>query len=64
MEIVPSFGPNAQNDEFKLMELFETQKAQVVALQQETEKTDKEIDKMVYNLYGLIDEEIRIIEGP
>lgn len=31
-------------------------------LQNEIEKTDKNIDKMVYNLYNLTDEEIKIVE--
>jgi type II restriction/modification system DNA methylase subunit YeeA len=29
----------------------------------EIDKTDKEIDQMVYQLYGLTDEEIKIVEG-
>ena len=29
----------------------------------EIEKTDKEIDGLVYKLYGLTDEEIRVVEG-
>jgi hypothetical protein len=45
------------------MELFETQKAQSVELYQEIEKTDKEIDKMVYAVYGLTEGEIKIVEG-
>ena len=31
-------------------------------LLQEIEQTDKEIDQMVYDLYGLTDEEIKIVE--
>ncbi len=27
------------------------------------ESTDKEIDKMVYELYGLTEEEVKIVEG-
>ncbi|NJL59732.1 MAG: hypothetical protein HC887_08915, partial [Desulfobacteraceae bacterium] len=27
------------------------------------DKTDREIDRMVYALYGLTDEEIKIVEG-
>ena len=30
--------------------------------QRQIDATDKEIDKLVYNLYGLTEEEIRIIE--
>lgn len=29
----------------------------------EIEKTDKEIDQMVYELYGLCEDEIEIMEG-
>jgi hypothetical protein len=32
-------------------------------LQREIESTDKEIDALVYELYGLTEEEIRIVEG-
>lgn len=32
-------------------------------IKEEIEKTDKEIDKKVYELYGLTEEEIRVVEG-
>lgn len=32
-------------------------------LRREIESTDKGIDKLVYELYGLTDEEIKIVEG-
>lgn len=35
------------------MDLFEVQKAKTLALQQEINQTDKEIDRMVYALCGL-----------
>lgn len=41
--------------------LQEQQKA--LTLKQQIETTDKEIDKMVYELYGLTDEEIEIVEN-
>ncbi len=31
-------------------------------LQRQIEATDKEIDKLVYELYGLTEEEIKIVE--
>jgi len=34
-----------------------------VRLEREIKATDQEIDRLVYELYGLIDEEIKIIEG-
>ena len=32
------------------------------SLQHQTENTDKQIDQLVYKLYGLTDEEIKIVE--
>jgi hypothetical protein len=36
---------------------------QALAIKSEIEKTDAEIDRMVYELYGLTEEEIGIVEG-
>jgi len=36
---------------------------QALALKSEISKTDKEIDRMVYELHGLTEEEIKIVEG-
>jgi len=33
------------------------------ALQRQIEATDRQIDALVYELYGLTEEEIRIVEG-
>jgi hypothetical protein len=55
--------PLVKKEEMEWMELFEEKKAEVVALQVEIDKTDREIDQMVYELYGLTEEEIRIVEG-
>jgi hypothetical protein len=33
------------------------------ALQRQIEATDKQIDRLVYQLIGLTEEEIRIVEG-
>lgn len=49
--------------EMEWMEVFETKKAEAQALKTEIDKTDKKIDKMVYELYGLSEEEIKIVEG-
>jgi hypothetical protein len=43
--------------------LFEKQKAQAQELKSKIDETDKKIDSMVYELYGLTEEEIRIVEG-
>ncbi|MEP6262879.1 MAG: TaqI-like C-terminal specificity domain-containing protein [Gillisia sp.] len=52
-----------KKDEFEWMELFEENKKKAQELQREIEKTDKEIDRMVYELYRLTEEEIGIVEG-
>jgi type I restriction-modification system DNA methylase subunit len=52
-----------KKDEIEWMELFEDYKKQAQTLKQEIDKTDKEIDKMVYELYGLSKEEIEIVEN-
>jgi len=50
-------------DEMEWMEVFETKRGEALALKAEIDKTDKEIDQMVYELYGLSEEEIKIVEG-
>jgi len=49
--------------EMEWMELFEEKKAETDSLKAEIDKTDKEIDTMVYELYGLTEEEIKIVEN-
>ena len=49
--------------EMDWMEVFETKKAEAQTLKTEIDKTDAEIDNMVYQLYGLTDEEIAIVEN-
>jgi type I restriction-modification system DNA methylase subunit len=44
------------------MDYFNLQKEKVLPLKTEIEKTDQEIDQLVYCLYGLTDEEIKLIE--
>ena len=43
--------------------MFEQDKTMACTLKEQIEQTDKEIDKMVYELYGLSDEEIGIVEN-
>jgi hypothetical protein len=52
-----------KKDEFEWMDLFEENKKKALELKAEIDKTDKEIDQMVYALYGLTEEEIKIVEG-
>ena len=42
---------------------FETEKKKVLEIKSQIDATDKEIDQMVYELYGLTEEEIGIVEG-
>lgn len=53
----------SKKDEFEWMELFEENKKKAQELQAQIAKTEKEIDQMVYELYGLTEEEIAIVEN-
>ena len=55
--------PLTKKDEFEWMDLFEENKKKVLELNAEIDKTDREIDQLVYELYGLSEEEIKIVEG-
>jgi hypothetical protein len=54
--------PLTPKEGFNWMELFEENKQKALALKAEIDRTDKEIDQMVYELYGLTEEEIKIVE--
>ncbi len=45
------------------MDLFDGNKKKALELKAEIDKTDKDSDRMVYALYGLTEDEIRIVEG-
>jgi len=60
LEEVPTL---TKKDEFEWLDLFEDNKQKAQALQTQITQTDKEIDAMVYELYGLTDEEIAIVEN-
>ncbi len=49
-------------EEAECMQYFNKQKQKAQSLKAEIHKTDKEIDHMVYELYGLTGEEIQIVE--
>lgn len=51
------------NEEAEWEDYFEGEKQKVQALVTQIEATDKEIDQMVYELYGLTQEEIEIVEN-
>jgi len=50
-------------EEAEWMQYFNEQKQKAQELKTQISQTDKEIDRMVYELYGLNEEEIRIVEG-
>jgi len=55
--------PLTKKDEFEWLELFEENKKKAQELLQQIAQTEKEIDLMVYALYGLAPEEIEIVEN-
>ncbi|MFA6570508.1 MAG: TaqI-like C-terminal specificity domain-containing protein, partial [Bacteroidota bacterium] len=48
---------------FDLKPLFDREQEKALEIKAIIETTDKKIDQMVYTLYGLTEEEIRIVEG-
>lgn len=50
-------------EEAEWMQYFNEEKIKAQTIKSEIEKTDKEIDRMVYELYGLSEEEIAIVEN-
>jgi hypothetical protein len=50
-----------QQDEWEAY--FESYQKELTTLQTQIDNTDKEIDKMVYELYGLTDDEVAVVEG-
>lgn len=52
-----------KKDEFDWLDFFEENKAKVQTIKTEIDTTDKAIDTMVYELYGLSKEEIAIVEN-
>ena len=45
------------------LELFEEQKTSLQKLKEEIASTDRQINLLVYKLYGLTEEEIKTVEG-
>ncbi len=52
-----------KTDEFEWLDLFEQNKEKAQDLQSQINTLEQQIDAMVYELYGLSDEEIRIVEN-
>ena len=59
-EAIPTL---TKKDEFEWLELFEENKKKAQDLQHQINQTEKEIDTLVYELYGLTEEEIEIVEN-
>ncbi|MCS4434198.1 BREX-1 system adenine-specific DNA-methyltransferase PglX [Aquiflexum gelatinilyticum] len=51
------------SEEAEWMAYFHEQKAKAQSLQSDINRLDREIDALVYELYGLTEEEIRVVEG-
>lgn len=51
------------NEEGRLEDYFLKEQEEALKLKAEIDKTDREIDAMVYELYGLTQEEIEIVEN-
>ena len=51
-----------KSDEIEWMELFEAKRAEAQKIKSEIEKTANGIDRMVYELYGLTEDEIKLVE--
>ena len=50
------------SEESELIQYFNEQKAKAIQIENEIKKVDKQIDQMVYKLYDLTEEEIKIVE--
>lgn len=51
------------SEDAEWMAYFNEQKTKAQELQSEITRIDQEIDRLVYELYGLTEEEIKIVEG-
>lgn len=52
-----------EQEEVKWLKRFDRMKKEAIAIKNVIDSTDKQIDALVYELYGLTDEEIAIVEG-
>jgi len=53
---------NKPNVVRKIVDEWQSLQDEIKSLENKIEQTDREIDEMVYELYGLTDEEIKIVE--
>ena len=47
----------------EIMEIYLEEVEKREKVEREIEATDREIDRMVYELYGLTEDEIKVVEG-
>ena len=52
-----------KTDEFEWLDLFEKNKKKAQELQSQIDSIEQQIDAMAYELYGLSEDEIRIVEN-
>ncbi|MGV9013745.1 MAG: hypothetical protein ACOH13_14220 [Flavobacteriales bacterium] len=50
-------------EEAEWLGYFSEQQAKAHALQAEIDRTDREIDALAYQLYGLTEAEVKVVEG-
>ena len=50
-------------DDFTVFKSVKTLHEQMIDLKKKIDTTDREIDKMVYGLYGLSEDEVAVVEG-
>ncbi len=55
-------GKLSKSEDMEWMELFENKKSEVQTIKLEIETVNKEIDRLAYKLYGLSEEEVKIVE--
>ena len=55
--------PLTKKDEFDWIDLFNENKQKVIEVKSKIDATDKEINQMVYKLYQLTEEEIKIVDA-
>lgn len=60
---LPPIATLTKTDEFEWLDLFEQNKKKAQDLQLQINTIEQQIDAMVYELYGLSEDEIKIVEG-
>ncbi|MEA1936961.1 MAG: hypothetical protein U9N04_02510, partial [Patescibacteria group bacterium] len=50
-------------DQDEWEEYFETYQKELLEIKDQIDTTDKQIDEMVYELYGLSEDEVAVVEG-